>query len=410
MPEMNEESRKALFQIISDGLDKGDLVLPESHDGTDEEFIASEVAKHLENHPVLNDPRVAELGTTDQSKAKSDTPFSDIVRYGIAAQRLGAGMATDKDRKFMESHTQKDQYISTDSAGGYMAPDFDSNEIIDNVVKDSTVMGLCRQVRVPTNAIIFPTVGFDAGINGNWRAESTNAGTSTQTTEEDITFSTTTITMYKLGTTSVVSNELLEDSDNFGTNIEEFIRMDIQRAFGAAFDDGALHGNGTAGVAGTNSLLTGLESKITTNIFPQGAELTYDDVVNLLTPEDRTSGDIDIVTSPKVRRQLIKVKDNDGRPIWERALDTGSLPSVLGMDVNLTRECRTNLGAGTDEGIIFSGNWGSSALAGIKSGISFVINPFRYSDYNSTLINAHVRLGFEVAAEAHFAKLTGVTF
>lgn len=403
--EVNPDALKVLISTINQGLENGDIVIPEDvldqYEGKVEGWVADEAQKHIQNHPILNDAALAALASTEDNETTSETPFLDIVRYGYAVKT--------GNPKMLDELKAKDHIVGTAAQGGYLAPTIPDNEFVNLTIRDSIMMTICRQKFSPTNALTMPTLTQTGGLNGYWVAESTDAdGGSTKTTEETMVFGQLTLTMYALRANAVVSNEVLEDSANFGVDIETEIRADLSDAFGAAVDFGVIHGNATAGEANVNSLLTGLETLITSNVLNAGGAPSYDDMVALMVPEDNTRGVLAYVMAPAARRALITAKDNDGRPIWETGLATGDIPAILGNPVHLNRNVKKTLGGGA-ETAIFSGAFGTDAIIGIKRGVSFLINPYRFADYGSTQITAFARFGFTVTAENRFAILGGVT-
>jgi len=391
-------TKEELGTFIDERLENGDWDLPVGP--TAEEYIKEQVEHFFKELPELQAIKASELehGTGEQ---RSETPILDMVRYGYAVQKGHTVMLDDLKKK--------DHIVGTDASGGYISPTISDNEFINLTIRDSIMMSICRTKFAPTNSLTMPTLTQTGGLNGYWVAESTDAdGGSTKTTEETLVFGQLTLTMYALRANAVVSNEALEDSANFGIDIETEIRNDLSDAFGAAVDYGVLHGNATAGEANSASLLTGLETLITTNILNAGGAPDYDDMVALMVPEDNTRGKLSYVMAPAARRALITAKDNDGRPIWETGLATGDIPAILGNPVHLNRNVSKTLGAGA-ETAIFSGSFGKDAIIGIKRGVSFIINPYRFADYGSTQITAFARFGFTVTAENRFAILGGVT-
>ena len=233
-PETDRRTLEELGHVAEQWRNLGEVILRSVNTGTATEADAKYVNSHdlelLEDsdHAVsLIEQNYANPNTLNMATAITLNIFG---RQRMLAQRAAKGFC----------------YVAADHAGENEIASLEETRNIFTVSLDAIRFGLPELgIAPPPTDEISAQLAIVADV---WKGMdeifiSTIAGV--PPTEEDITFSSTTLTMHKLGTTSVVSNELLEDSAAFGTNIEEFIRMDIARAFGAAFDDGALHGNAT---------------------------------------------------------------------------------------------------------------------------------------------------------------------
>lgn len=392
---VNPEVIGILASKVLDALDDGTHQMPENWQGKVEDWAKAEAEKFVQNLPALNDPAVASASAAHvEGPVVSETPVLDKLRSLYFSK-------TGQQEKL--NAIQKDQLIGTDSVGGYIVEREDAGGLLDLTINDNLLSSRCQQYRLKTNAVRLPTITGDPTVYTV--AESTDAGSSTTTTESTATFGAVTLTVYRHGLFVQVSNELMEDSD---PQIEAILRKSIQNAIGSASDWSILHGTGSAGAAGSASSITGLESLITTNVLNAGGTAGYDDIVDLMTPEDYCDGDITLATHPVVRRQLLKTKDNDGRAIWESGFQTGGLPAVLGMGLGLTRQMSKTLGGGAESAIV-SGAFGTSAWCGVKSGVSIIVDPYTVAEYNSTRFVVNYRAGFQVSSETHFAWLGGIT-
>jgi len=379
---------------IQGWIDDGKWFLPEGFEGSLEDFIKASVEELMPKIP--NTVSTDDVEPKPEPKPKSETPMLDLMRYSKALR--------EGDAKSIAEYQKKDHIVGTSTAGGILAPDEDSNIVIDLVYKDSNVMQYLKRVPVPTNAIIFPVLS--TGVTAYTIAESTDSGTSTQTTESTQTWSSVTLTVYKHGVYSKVSNELLEDAD---PAIEQLIREDMARQLASYFDWEVFHGTGAAGADGTAGLISGLEGNnvIVTNAFSASGGLSFDNIVDLMTPEDNTPGGLSMFCNPAARRELLKVKDGAGQYVYDPK-NGGDMGSVWGVPLVKNNRISKTLGAGSDTAI-FSGAFGSSGLLGVKAGMQLIVDPYTHGDYFSTRIMAHLRLGFQVADESHFAILSGVS-
>lgn len=369
----------------------------------EEDFIrrvADEIFKQIPHAEQVN-PKDVKPG--DDVPQRSETPMLDTVRL-VKASRGDWDVATNK--RILDELREKDFVVGTTTAGGHTAPSHYSEELIDLVYKDSNVAGYLRRVPMPRGpAVVIPTV--TTGTTAYTVAESSDSGSSTATTESTATYSTVTLTAYRHGVYSKVSNELLEDAT---PDVEDWIKMDMARQLASYFDWEVFHGTGGAGADGTASLVTGLgvgSDLITTNVFSAGGGLSFDNIVDLMTPEDNTPGDLVMFANPAARRELLKLKDGAGQYVYDPK-NGGDMGSIWGIPLVKNNRISKTLGAGS-ETAIFSGAFSTSGLMGVKSGINLIVDPFTHGEYFATRIVAHIRLGFQVASEDHFAVLNGIT-
>lgn len=397
---INDEALDILAKKIRGFYDSGEWELP--HGVTESvEAVAKATAEQLirENGEHLNNKAVAEAAIAmRETEQKSETPFCDIINYGSALRR--------GDMKAAQDHVEKDHVIGTTTAGGHLAPTEYSNQLIDLVFKDSNVMGYCKKIPMKSNALVIPT--RTAGLTAYTVAESSDAaGGSTATTESTTTFATVTLTAYKHGVVTYISNELLEDAD---PSIEALVREDITYQLGSYVDWEIFHGTGAAGADGTAGLISGLEggSVITTNVDSAGGALSFDDMNYLRTPLDNVNAPLTYFMNPATERALMGVKDGNQRYIYDPSVRSGDVPVVWGVPVVTNNRISKTLGGGS-ETAAFSGAFSQSALIGVKNSVNLIVDPFTYSNYATTRVVGHFRIAFTVASETHFAMVDGIT-
>ncbi len=399
----NPEAVATLAKKIGEFMDKGDHEMSEGWEGTVEEFMKSEAEKYILSDSRLNIPNIASLveagGSGKDRERASKTPILDRMRM----LNYGRQGNMESVQKIMAPYLKADQIIGTDSLGGFLV-DREDGDLIDLTVNDNTLASMCMQLRLKSNDIRLPTLTTNPTVYTV--IESTQSGTSTATTQSNAVFGSVTLTVFRHGLFIVMSNEVMEDSD---PQIEAVLRAAVTGAIGNATDWEILHGNNTAGAAGTASLVTGLDSLIAAgNILPSGGAVTYDGLVDMTKTEDFTDGTFEYVTNPFTRRGIMKMKDNNGLPIFETSKQTGALPAILGHPLKLTRQTSRTLGTGSDETAIYGGMFSSSAWCGVKSGVSIILDPFSQGEYNSTRFIVNYRSGFNVSSGTHFSKLAGL--
>lgn len=397
---LNPKSVKILVGKVRSALEKNIIELTEKQLENVDASIDEMVKSFIQQAPSLNIPSIAELAQPGNVKNSDEiqTPLMDRMRL-LAAAKTGD---MDTINKIRDEYVKKDQLIGTTNVGGFIV-EREDGPFIDLTTADGYIAGLCQQYRLKTNTVRLPTLS--SGPTVYTIAESTDAGSSTATSESTATFGSVTLTVYRHGVKVQISNELMEDSD---PQIEGVLRTAVNKAIFNAMDWAITHGTGSAGASGTNSLITGLIGIITSNKFNTEGSVSFPNIVDLMTPEDNADGEINLLMHPAVRRELIKTTDGNGRPIWESGFQTGALDAVLGMGIVKSRQISKTLGAGNDS-IIFSGAFKDSAWVGLKESVSIIIDPYTVADYNSTRFIVNYRTGFTVSNENHFAWLDGIT-
>jgi len=126
--------------------------------------------------------------------------------------------------------------IDPDTAGGYLVPVEQSNQVIELLRGTSVVLPLCRQLPLNRATLSIPTQAD--GSTAYWLGENE------QITASQPSFGQKQLVAKKLAVMVKISNELLEDSD---PDIDALIREDIARTAALEVDRVILEGSGAAG-------------------------------------------------------------------------------------------------------------------------------------------------------------------
>ncbi|GIV82072.1 MAG: hypothetical protein KatS3mg051_1426 [Anaerolineae bacterium] len=126
--------------------------------------------------------------------------------------------------------------IDPDTAGGFLVPAGQANQIIELLRAEATVLPLCRQL--PLNRPTFTIPTQTGGATVSWIGENESISASQPTFGQKM------LVAKKMGILVQVSNELLEDSD---PAIDAIIREDIARAAAEEIDRVILEGSGLGG-------------------------------------------------------------------------------------------------------------------------------------------------------------------
>jgi HK97 family phage major capsid protein len=362
-------------------------------------LVDAKLAAHLK----AVDEKAVKAGLPAPSKAeeKSATPFFDTLRgiYDIAK-----GVRDTKSAKFVsELATVKAlNYEGSDTAGGYMVPVEQANRLLDMNNNYSVLPGLCVNLPMASKTLTFPTI---SGTTAYWIPEATDTTFSSQATGKVVDSAATvgqvSLTAHMLNIAVPVSLQLLEDSN---PAIEAaLMRVFAGRMWGAV-DTAMINGAGS-----TTDPITGIDDRITTNVYPVGAEFNYDDIIDLMTPRDNAGNvRLDLVAHSKGIRKTMKIKDDNGQYIYAGPTSAGAPPTLWGMNLYEDGNVETTQGGGGNETSIFCGAFSTDAFLGVRQGISIFVDPYSLALGNQVRFIVRARFGFTVSNENRFAKLTGL--
>jgi HK97 family phage major capsid protein len=125
--------------------------------------------------------------------------------------------------------------VSTDSQGGYLAPEAFANEILKKIVEFSPIRQYARIMSIGAPEVKIPRKL--TGTTATWVGETADR------TQSDMTFEQVTLTPYELSTYVEVSRQLLEDN---AYNLEGELSADFAEKFGKAEATAFVSGDGDA--------------------------------------------------------------------------------------------------------------------------------------------------------------------
>ena len=251
----------------------------------------------------LNRPGVGE-GKSDKDEGKVEhKAFVNFVRSGVER---------------MDPTEAKALNVSTDSAGGYLAPEQFSNELIRNLVEFSPVRQAARISNTTAGSVKFPK--RTGNTTASWVSETASRSHSQPT------FDQVEITAHELATYTDVSNVLLEDS---GIDIAAELRLDMSEAFGFAEGLAFLSGSGTGEPEGilTNGDVTSVNNGGTSALKVDGIITCFYSLPAFY--RNRAVWMANGATIGAMR----KLKDSNGDYLWREALAEGSPSTLLGRPV-----------------------------------------------------------------------------
>ncbi|MBB4113465.1 HK97 family phage major capsid protein/HK97 family phage prohead protease [Rhizobium sp. BK226] len=276
--------------------------------------------------------------------------------------------------------------VSSDPAGGYLAPAEFSTEFVRDLVQFSPIRAIASVRTTGSPSVIYPA---RTGItNAKWKGE-------TQAQEgSEPAFGQAEIPVNEINTYVDISNQLLADSAGVA---ESEVRLALAEDFGQK--------EATAFLTGTGSNMPkGLfvDTAIASKAASAAAAINFDDFIGVfydLPAVYRNAGTWGM--NSKTLAAARKLKDNQGQYLWTPSPALGQPESILGRPVVELLEA-DDIGANKSPVIFgdFSGYRIVDRLA-----LSILVNPYIRATDGITRIHATRRVGGSVLQPAKFRKL-----
>lgn len=331
-----------------------DIERREKHENRESQF-ARVVEEHVAEAPS------AKNALTDYDKAFYSWLRGDESLETKAALRSGF----DGDAVKMAAG------VGTGAAGGYtVAPQF----------RDKLVQVMKWYGPMLDEAEVITTA---TGANLQWPVNDDTAnvgailGENTQVAEQDVTFSTNSIDSYTYTSKLVrASYQLMQDSEmdfegwltaRLGERLGRILNQHFTTGTGVGQPDGIVTGS-TVGATSTGSLAT-------------TGGITYDSLVDLvesLDPAYGGAGGLKFMGHQSARKAIRKIKDSQGRPIWEPSIQAGTPDLLLGYQFRLNNDLDTM--AQGSKSLLF-GNIKQAYVIRLVSGVVTLKLVERYADF-----------------------------
>lgn len=314
-------------------------------------------------------PANREPGSLDDATAdeRYRAVFGSFLRNGMNA-------LNSDDRGLMQSRfstIQNAAGVGTGAAGGYLVPAEFRNTLIETMKWYGPMLQLAEVINTDSGANLpWPTNDDTANV-GAILAENT------QVTEQDVTLGTASIDAYMYTSKLVrVSLQLLQDS---GINFDAWLARKLGERIGRILNQHFTTGTGTAQPDG---IVTSATVGVTgTGSFASTGGIAYDNLIDLVEALDPAYGAGDglrWMMHQTVRKAARKLKDSQGRPLWEPSLQTGQPDSLLGYPVSLNNDMATL--AASSKSLLF-GNIREAYVARLVTGVNLLRLEERYADF-----------------------------
>ncbi|MEI4273920.1 phage major capsid protein [Klenkia sp. LSe6-5] len=265
-------------------------------------------------------PRGGDAGEPDadeETARRYSEAFGAFMRRGIAD--VTSEQRQLLQQRFVSGEELRAAGVATGSAGGYTVPPAFRNRIVEQMQYVAAMRQYAEVITTDTGATLpWPTVD-DTGNEG------AILGENTQVTEQDVTFGTNDLGAYMYTSKLVrVSFQLLNDS---AFNLEQWLGRTLGNRIGRVqnrhFTVGTGSGQPDGLVTGAPVAKQGATGQVTT--------VTYDDLVDVQDGVDIAYAiNQNWMMSQSARKVVRKIKDADGRPIWEPSIKAGTPDQLLG--------------------------------------------------------------------------------
>jgi HK97 family phage major capsid protein len=223
--------------------------------------------------------------------------------------------------------------VGTGAAGGYAVPPEFRDIFVETLKYYGPMIQLAERLDTASGANIPWPTNDDTGNVGAILAENT------QISEQDVTLGTNSLDAYMYTSKLVrVSYQLMQDRPDFaawlarklGERVGRILNQHFTTGTGTAQPDGIVT-SATVGVTGTGS-------------FATTGGIAYDNLVDLLESLDPAYGagaGLRWMMHQTGRKAIRKVKDSQGRPLWEPSLQAGVADSLLGYPISINNDMAT---------------------------------------------------------------------
>ena len=322
MGRMNAENLAIYQQMLQEVDDLGAVI--------DREERAAELDRELNtptNTPLTSRPEQAPVARTGTASNEYKTAFWNMVR-----KRNGLNTAINALQ------------VGTDSEGGYLVPDEYEHRLIDSLADANVLRELCTIIRTENGDRRIPLV--------------TGHGTAAWVEEEglipesDDTFGMIALGAHKVATIIKVSDELLQDSV---FDVEAYITKQFGQRIGGAEEIAFLTGDGVAKPTGLLHETNGAQVGVTTAT----ASITTDDLLDLVhSVREVYRHKAVFLMNDSTKKAIRKLKDGNGRPLWDPSVREGDPDVLLGHRV-IHCAAMPDIGAGAKPILFgdFTGYW-----------------------------------------------------
>jgi len=275
---------------------------------------------------------VVDRGRSDEREGRDEEASSEEYRNAFLTYvRGGIGELSGQEVRtlrtgWVENTEMRALGTGTQAAGGYTVPPQFWNRIVEAVRFVAPMRQYATVISTDTGAALPWLTADETAVEGRILGENTAA------TETDTTFGTATVGAYTYSSDMTrVPFQLLQDT---GIDLEAYLARLLGNRVGRIQNRHFTTGTGTGQPLG---IVTGAQvGKV--GATGQTTSVTYDDLVDLtdsIDPALQGAGNLRWMFSQGGRKVVRKIKDSQGRPLWEPSIQAGTPDTLLGYGIVL---------------------------------------------------------------------------
>ncbi len=329
-----------------------------------------------------------------ESAGGEDAAYRDVFAQYV---RSGPLDMRPEDRQMLQSRFVQDpevraQAAGTGSAGGYTVPVEFRNKLVETLKAFGGILNVAEVLNTDSGAEMQWPTNNGTAVKGAILGENTQAG------EEDEVFGQASLKAY-MYTSKIIraSIQVLQDS---ALDTNAFLARRCGERIGRGAADHFAIGTGTNQPQG---LTVGLTKTVTTGTT---SKVGYDDLVDLeheIDPAYRNTGRAGYVLSDSALRELRKLKDTQGRPLWVPTVQ-GGVPSTINGHAYTIDNSLPAFAAGAKP-VVF-GDIAAAYVVRVVNGAQVLRLTERYADYLQVGFLGFQRLDATVQDTSAAATLT----
>lgn len=279
-------------------------------------------------------PSDANQGERDPRAAAYASAFGEMLRSPQGVSALGGAARETLQAGYRSGEVYAAAGVGTGAAGGYMVPPAFRDVVQQALLAYGPMLELAEKLETDSGANIPWPTNDDTANEGAILAENTAI------TEQDVTLGTASLDAFMYTSKLVrVSYQLMQDRPDFpewligrlGERLARIYNRHATTGTGTSQPDGFLQ-NGVVGVTGTGSLAS-------------TGGYSYDNLVDLVESLDEAY--LQSLDGPvwqmhqTVRKAVRKLKDGQGRPLWEPSTQAGVPDTLLGYRTRINNHMPT---------------------------------------------------------------------
>ena len=313
--------------------------------------------------PVAQE-RDAGPGVGEQRDAEYAAAFGSFLRFGM--ERLDGPQRQLLQGGFVDGSELRAAGVATGSAGGYLVPAEYRRVMTETMKFFSSMRQVANVITTDTGANLPWPSNDDTGNKGAILAENT------QVTEQDVTIGTTSLDAYMYTSKLVrVSLQLLQDS---GFDIDTWLPRKLGERIGRIHEEHFTTGTGS-------SQPDGVATSATSGVTAASATaVTFDELISLIHSVDvayRNERSRFMLADASVAN-VRKLKDSDGKYLWEPSTQVGQPDALLGYPVSINNEMPAMT---TGNKSILFGDFYAGYVVRDVTGVQQLRLTERYADY-----------------------------